>query len=65
MVVFKENKEKDRKVTLNIKGVDEQLRREFKSVCAIRGVSITQEIQRIMREEVQRHKEKVAKEAKK
>jgi plasmid stability protein len=39
---------------LNLKGIPDDLRNRFKAVCAQRGKSMTEEIIRLMREEVAR-----------
>lgn len=39
---------------LNIRNVDEALRRRFKALCAERGKSMSEEIQRLMSEELRR-----------
>jgi len=49
---------KDRKVTLNIKGIDETLRNEFKAVCARKGISIKTAIENFMNGEVKKELEK-------
>ena len=49
---------------LYLRNVNEQLKREFKAFCVLRGKTITEEIQRLMREELERRKKTVDKEDK-
>ena len=51
--------------TLYIRNVNEDLKREFKALCVIRGKTLTEEIQRLMREELERRKKELEKEGKK
>lgn len=50
----------DKKV-MHIRNVDEQLKREFKALCAYEGKSITQKIQELMREAVEKRQKEVSK----
>jgi len=43
----------NRKTTLNLRGIDETLKREFKAFCAKRGKTMVEEIQRLMKEELE------------
>jgi len=37
---------------MNIRGIDENLKRKFKALCAERGKTLTEEIIRLMKEEL-------------
>lgn len=41
-----------------IRNVDEQLKRKFKALCAMRGKTITEEIQRLMKGELDKEGKK-------
>ena len=48
----KEGKNKGKVKSMNITNVDEMLKRKFKALCAERGKSLSEEIQRLMKEEL-------------
>jgi plasmid stability protein len=47
---------------LYIRNIDDQLKREFKALCALRGKTLTEEIRRLMREELERRKKEIVNE---
>ena len=47
---------------LYLRNVDEKLKRQFKALCVMRGKTLTDEIQRLMREELERGKKEFANE---
>jgi len=49
---------------LYIRNIDDQLKREFKALCALRGKTLTDEMQRLMREELERRKKGIEKDVK-
>ena len=49
------------KKDMTIRNVDEDLRRRFKKVCAFREKPMNEEIQRLMREEIERANKELAK----
>ena len=51
---------RDKKV-MHIRSVDEQLKREFKALCAYEGKSITQKIQELMKEAIEKRQKEVSK----
>ena len=55
------NDTRGRKVTMNLRGIDEQLKREFKALCAYEGKSITQKIQELMKEAIEKRQKEVSK----
>jgi len=56
------NNRMDKKV-MYIRDVDEKLKREFKALCCtMRGKTLAEEVQRLMREELERRKKELAKE---
>jgi len=38
--------------TMNVRNVDEMLKRKFKALCAERGKTLSEELQRLMKEEL-------------
>jgi len=46
----------DTKVTMNLRGIDEKLKREFKAICAIEGKSLAEKIQELMKKELEKHR---------
>jgi len=47
---------------LYLRNIDEKLKRRFKALCVMRGKTLTDEIQRLMREELERGKKEIANE---
>ena len=47
---------------LYLRNIDEKLKRQFKALCVMRGKTLTDEIQRLMREELERRKKEIANE---
>ena len=45
---------KGNKKTMHVRNVDENLKREFKALCVRRGKTISEEIQRLMKEELEK-----------
>jgi len=52
LVSYDTNDTSMRKVNMNIRGIDENLKRKFKALCAERGKTLTEEIIRLMKEEL-------------
>ncbi len=46
---------------MNLRGISEQLKREFKALCAYEGKSITQKIQELMQEAIEKRQKEVSK----
>jgi len=42
------------RVVMNVKGVDEEIKRLFKALCTKRGLSLKVGVEKVMREELQR-----------
>jgi len=40
---------------INLKNIDDEIRNQFKAVCAARGKTMTGEIVRLMKEEIEKH----------
>ena len=47
---------------LYLRNIDEKLKRQFKALCVMKGKTLTEEIQRLMREELERKKMEIANE---
>jgi len=47
---------------LYLRNIDEMLKRQFKALCVMSGKTLTEEIQRLMREELERRKKEIANE---
>ena len=47
---------------MNVRDVDVQLKNKFKAYCVMRGKTLSEEIQRLMREELERRKKEIANE---
>ena len=47
---------------LYLRNIDEKLKRQFKALCVMRGKTLTDEIQRLMHEELERGKKEIANE---
>ena len=49
---------KNNKVNMNVRNVDEQLKRDFRAFCVKRGKTLSEELQRLMKEELERANKK-------
>jgi len=47
-----ERTKKHKETTMNVRNVDEKLKRKFKALCAERGKTLSKELQRLMKEEL-------------
>ncbi len=52
------------KKNMNVRDVDVELKNKFKAYCVERGKTLSRELQRLMKEELERRKKEVDKEAK-
>jgi len=48
----------DNRVNMNVRNVNEQLKRDFKAYCVKRGKTLSEELQRLMKEELEKAKKK-------
>ena len=51
-------------ISMNVRNVDENLKNKFRAYCVERGKTLSEELQRLMREELERRKKTVDKEDK-
>ena len=47
-------------ISMNVRNVDERLKNKFRAYCVERGKTLSEEIQRLMREELERRKKEIA-----
>jgi hypothetical protein len=51
------NNEQKRLIVMHVRNVDEKLKNKFKAYCIERGKTLSEELQRLMREELERRKQ--------